>query len=115
MDKESVVAYVNTLPEGTVVVSGGCEGVDTWAIDRAKELGLKWKIFFPDFKGAKTYGDLCKRYYARNEEVVKFSDVIVAFVSDDRKGGTENTIKWAKKYGKPVIIMKEEKDAVASN
>lgn len=107
-DKDSVINFVNNLPQDDTVISGGCEGVDTWAIEAAKARGMKWRIFFPDMSGAKTYYDRCNRYYSRNEHVVKNSDMVVAFVSTDRKGGTENTIKWAGKYNKPVMIMKED-------
>jgi predicted Rossmann fold nucleotide-binding protein DprA/Smf involved in DNA uptake len=107
-DKEKVTEYVNSLPMDSVIISGGCEGVDTWAIEAATDNHMKWKVIYPDMSGVKTYYDRCKRYYDRNEKVVKDSDVVVAFVARDRKGGTENTITWAKKHKKPVVIMNEE-------
>lgn len=107
IDRDRVFDFVNSLPPTDTVVSGGCQGVDTWAIDAAYERGMKWKVHFPDLIGARTYHDKRERYYQRNEKVVKDSDMVVAFVAPDRKGGTENTIKWAKKYGVPVLIMNE--------
>lgn len=105
-DKQLVIDYVNSLNNTVKVISGGCEGVDTWAINQAEAIGLSWKVFFPDLSGARTYHEKCERYYDRNSKVAKFSDIVVAFVADDRKGGTENTIKWAKKFNKPVIIVR---------
>jgi len=49
--------------------------------------------------------DKTKEYYARNELIAKNSDVVVAFVSPDRKGGTENTIKWANQHRTPVVLL----------
>jgi predicted Rossmann fold nucleotide-binding protein DprA/Smf involved in DNA uptake len=106
-DKQLVVDYVNSLDETAKVISGGCEGVDSWAIEAAMARGLKWQVFFPDLSDARTYYERCNRYYSRNHKVVLNSDMVVAFVSKDRKGGTENTISWAKKENKPVIIVNE--------
>jgi hypothetical protein len=43
-------------------------------------------------------------YYARNKLIAENCDILHAFVSPDRKGGTENTINHALKLGKQVII-----------
>lgn len=108
-DLDKVVDYVNNMPVSDTVVSGGCEGVDTWAIEAAIARGMKWQIFYPDLSGTNLkYYERVQRYYDRNERVVLNSDMVVAFVSKDRKGGTENTIKWAQKYNKPVMVMKEK-------
>jgi predicted Rossmann fold nucleotide-binding protein DprA/Smf involved in DNA uptake len=106
-DRNSIEDYVNGLDQTYTVISGGCEGVDTWAIEAAIKRGMKWKVFYPDLSNTKSYYEKVQRYYDRNEKVVLNSDTVVAFVSKDRKGGTENTIKWAKKYSKPVIIINE--------
>ncbi|MFW9952190.1 MAG: YpsA SLOG family protein [Candidatus Thorarchaeota archaeon] len=92
------------------IISGGCKGVDTWAIERAKERGMKTKEFLPNLKDCKHRGEFTQAYYNRNEQIVKASDIIVAFVMPDRKGGTENTIKWAKEYGKFIYIVMEDDD-----
>ena len=48
-----------------------------------------------------TYYDTVKMFYARNDLIVKDSDILIAQVAEDRKGGTENTIKYfIKKYKK---------------
>ena len=44
------------------------------------------------------------RYYERNKKIAERSDVIIAFVAPDRRGGTENTIKWTKSLGEKVIL-----------
>jgi len=106
-DKENVEDLVDTLDENDVVVSGGCKGVDTWAEKRAIERGLEVDIYEPDFDGCDEYYDYCQAYYDRNREIVKNSDVIYAFVAEDRTGGTENTIKHAEELGVEVKIIEE--------
>lgn len=105
-DKEKVIELVDSLKENDVVISGGCEGVDTWAAERARERGLDVVVHLPDLgDGDLPYYETCKRYYARNREIVKDSDIIHAFVAEDRTGGTENTIKHAKELEVEVVIQ----------
>jgi len=47
--------------------------------------------------------------YARNTTIAEDSDIIVAVVSFDRTGGTEDTIKKAIKLGKRIFLAKEKK------
>jgi len=103
-DRKNIEKAVNCLPQGSTVVSGGCRGVDTWAEQAAKKKGLEVQIFKPDFTGCRSYWDRVNAYYSRNKRIAELSDIIIAFVSDDRKGGTENTIKHARKLGKEIII-----------
>jgi len=104
VDKHSVIELVDSLKKSDVIVSGGCVGVDTWAEKRAVERGMKTLIFKPPINAAKGYYDIVKAYYARNKQIAEAADIVYAFVSKHRKGGTENTIKYAKQLGKTVII-----------
>ena len=105
IDKSNVIKLVDSLNKKDIVVSGGCKGVDTWAIERAKERKMNTIIILPEKPTIETtYFDAVKRFYKRNEAIAKEADIIYAFVSFDRKGGTENTIKHAKKLGKEVVI-----------
>ena len=104
-DRENVIKVVDSLDLGDTVVSGGCFGVDTWAEIRARERGLKTLIFRPDLSRIQNRLDMIARYHQRNKRIAENSDIIYAFVTPDRKGGTENTIMWAKKLGKKIILM----------
>lgn len=110
-DRESVVAYVNSLPDDAEVISGACRGVDTWAVQAAKARGLAWREFPPDLRGCRERWQYTQAYFARNEQIAAACDVLVAFVAPDRTGGTENTIKHAKRLGKPVVIMEPPQEA----
>lgn len=103
-DRASIDAFVAGLPGGAVVVSGGCRGVDTWAAEAARARGLAVIEHLPDLAGIRSRGEAVRRYHARNARVVADADMVVAFVSPDRKGGTENTIGHARRAGKPVEI-----------
>lgn len=100
---EEVEALVGTLPADAVVVSGGCRGVDTWAVEAAKARGLQTEVFSPQPKGP-GYKWMCRAYTERNKKIAESVDVLHAFPSADRKGGTEQTIRFAEKRGVPVII-----------
>lgn len=104
-NEHAVRDFVSTLALRDTVVSGGCVGVDTWAVDQAEKIGIKTKIFWPDLKNCKKRFEFVEAYYARNKLIAEECDILVAFVSSDRKGGTENTIKHAEKAGKKIILL----------
>lgn len=88
--------FVAGLPPGTVVVSGGARGVDTWAEDAAKANGLETKVFKAD------WDTLGKRAgYVRNLEIVAYCDKVVAFW-DGLSRGTKHTMDAAERAGKPL-------------
>jgi predicted Rossmann fold nucleotide-binding protein DprA/Smf involved in DNA uptake len=100
-----VKLFVMSLPQGSVVISGGCSGPDTWAEEAARNAGFEVKIFLPDLppNGSPRH-KFTEAFYARNRLIVENSDVLHAFVSPDHKGGTEYTIKYAQKIGIPAMI-----------
>ena len=101
--------FFSLYEEGDIVVSGGCpQGGDKFAELIAKDLGLteengklilhlaKWRV---DGKYIRAAG------FIRNTYIAEDSDVIIAVVAEDRKGGTEDTIKKAEKMGKTIILV----------
>ena len=75
--------------DGDEIVSGGCwKGGDAFAERLAKTLEIPIKIYYAKWKKlGKCAG------YARNGLIARDSDVLIACVAPDRKGGTEDTIK----------------------
>lgn len=100
--KHLIVDFINSLPEDTLVVSGGAKGVDTWAVESAVANNLKWLIFWPDWD---KYGK--RAGFIRNQKIVDASDEIVAFW-DGVSRGTMNTVRRAREAGKKVTIIKSE-------
>ena len=106
--KKAIESLVNTFPADTTVVSGGARGVDSWAAEFARKRGLKVVEFLPDLpSNGNPRWEYTKAYHARNRQIAEHSHVVYAFVALDRKGGTENTIKYAKELGVPVNIINE--------
>jgi phosphoribosylpyrophosphate synthetase len=97
--------FVAELPQGVTVVSGGAAGVDATAAASARGCGLAVVEHRPDLAGCKARHEHTKRYYARNQRIVDDCDVLVAFTEKPR-GGTWDTIKRARRAGKPVKIIR---------
>lgn len=106
-DKNNIYDLINTLSTADVIVSGGCSGPDTFAEEAAKAKGIEVKVFLPELpaKDSPRYKyEKIDAFYARNKLIAENCDILHAFVSPDRKGGTENTIRYAQKIGVPVIV-----------
>jgi len=104
-DKELIKAFLKTT-DVTELVSGGCKvGADKFAEELALELNLSIKIFLPDLQKNKNYFENVKKYYERNKQIAEYCNILIALVSSDRKGGTENTIKYAKQLNKKIILL----------
>lgn len=74
--------------EGDLLCSGGCpKGGDHFAEIIARSLGATIIIHHANWK---KYGRGAG--FVRNTKIAKDSDILVACVSPDRKGGTEHTI-----------------------
>jgi hypothetical protein len=97
--------WVNDLPDGVTIVSGGAKGVDTAAEIYGKARNLPVIVHLPDLNGCKERHEMTERYYARNQKIVDDSDLIVAF-TEKENGGTWDTIKRARRAGKPVKIIR---------
>lgn len=98
-DLGSVRDYVNSLPDGTVVISGGARGVDRAAEDAALLRGLEVKSFKPDWK---RYGKAAG--FIRNKTIVDSADLVVAFW-DGKSRGTRNSIERAKSTNTMLTIF----------
>jgi|ERR1035437_5399223 hypothetical protein len=98
-DLSMVKDYVDSLPEDTVIVSGGAIGVDKAAEEAAVAKGLTTKIFLPDWK---SFG--LKAGYLRNVQIVDEADEVVAFY-DGASKGTAISMDLARKANKPLKII----------
>jgi hypothetical protein len=85
------------------LVSGGCgAGADKFAEHISKHYGYDITIHRPDYH---KNGRIAP--FIRNELIAKESDILIACVAADRKGGTEDTIRKFKKHhpeGKLIIV-----------
>jgi len=93
--KDCIQAFEAIYEAGDILVSGGCpKGGDNFAEFIAKEDGIGILIFYPNWnKYHRAAG------FVRNSDIADNSDVLIACVAEDRKGGTEDTIKkFIKKF-----------------
>jgi len=106
-DIKAVYDLIKSLNDDDVVVSGGCWGVDSWAVAAAMSAGNEVMVHRPNIDETMKYGQMVEEYYRRNRKIVDDSDIVYAFVSKDgkKKGGTWYTINYAIKCGKEVKIL----------
>lgn len=105
-DLDSVRRYVATLAPGTIVISGGAEGVDTAAAHEARRLGFEVREFFAhhpsDLIGYEvSYRDLL---IARNTLIALACTRMIAFVKGSR-GGTWDAIRQAQRFRRPLEVV----------
>ena len=86
-------------PNISLIVSGGAQGADALAEEYARTEGIRTLIFKPDWK---TYGKAAG--FVRNKDIVTSVDIVIAYW-DCVSRGTANSIEWAYKLNKPVIIV----------
>ena len=99
MVKRMVEDFVSLLLPSTVVVSGGARGVDSYAAEAARIVGLTFELLLADWdKYGKSAGAI------RNKLVTEAADRIVAFW-DGESPGTYNALKQAKAAGKPFQVF----------
>jgi len=94
-DELQVRRYVQGLPQGTTVVSGGADGVDTWAVDEARRCGLTFVVICPEERGHPRQAPR-----ERNKAIVGMCDELVAFWGPIESPGTSHVVALAAGAGK---------------
>lgn len=82
-------ALLKYFKDEDILCSGGCPtGGDNFAEIIAKRDGLSILIHYPNWNGIGYFAG-----YQRNTKIAKSSTMLIACVTEDRTGGTEDTIK----------------------
>jgi len=85
-------AFIKVYDPGDRIVSGGCpKGADQFAKYIAEAKGIAMITYYPG-------PDKPASYFRRNALVAMEADVLIACVSADRTGGTEDTIDKFRKF-----------------
>lgn len=87
------------LPDNSIIVSGGARGADSMGEQWAKSNSFQTLIFPANWD---KYGK--RAGFLRNEDIIKNSDIVVAFW-DGVSNGTRHSLGLAKKYKKPTFIV----------
>jgi len=96
---ELVATYVLSLPDTTVIISGGAQGVDKTAEQVARYRHLKVEIYPAEWnKWGRSAGMM------RNGKIINAADRVVAFWDGISKG-TADSIRKARAAGKPVTVF----------
>ena len=94
-------AFIQIYNPGDIICSGLCpKGGDKFAVWLSEEYNALTLWFPADWK---KYGKAAG--FIRNDDIAKHSDILIACVSEDRTGGTEDTIKKYWKLGKTNLIL----------
>jgi len=89
-----------------VIISGGAEGVDTFAQEFARKHGNKIIIIYPDMTRPSP-----KRYYERNKKIAVECDFMFVFNKDNNpRSGSFNAMNQAQKLGKDLMVVKGDED-----
>lgn len=87
--------------EGDTIVSGGCpKGADRMADDLAMAYGTSITTHYPRAKLGTP-----DAYFERNTLIARDCDVLIALCTDDRKGGTEDTVRKVIALDKVVVYV----------
>jgi hypothetical protein len=96
---ERVVRFVEQLPSGAIVVTGGASGVDAAAGQAARDRALGLIKLPPRFEETTDPGASVRR----NQELIDSADVLVAFW-DGQSQGTRRTVERALESGREVHV-----------
>jgi len=99
---QQVVDFINGLPEGTVVISGGARGVDQTAENAARARGLQVESYPVTPEQWRTLGR--KAGMLRNTVLIELSDTVVAFW-DEQSKGTLDSIRKAEAANKLLCVL----------
>ena len=98
---ELVMEDFDLTVDDTMLCSGGCpKGADRFAEEIAKEYGMAILIHYPRWRSHGKIAGLL-----RNTEIANDSDILIACVAGDRKGGTEDTIKKFDDGVRPIYLV----------
>lgn len=92
------------------IVSGGAQGVDSFAEIWARKNGVDVQVFKPDYSRPSP-----ERYFERNGKIVDASDFLCCFDKKNGISGTGNTIRQAQKQGKKIIVVGGDDSLKESN
>lgn len=102
IDRHTIFRALMGFPPGTVLINGGCKGVDQLSTDVAKELNFTVKEYLADWSEGKKAGPL------RNQDMLDLEDpdIVIAFHENiEESKGTLDMCKKARKAKVPIILI----------
>jgi hypothetical protein len=109
--QSAVVALVRRLvrtygADGFVLVSGGCRGVDTWAVATARDLGVRVRVVRPVITAGAPFAVVRRALLARNIQLVSGCDGVFVFLGPRGfVGGSGFVVSACQRLGVPVRVL----------
>lgn len=109
--RAAVVALVRELvgaygAGGFILVSGGCRGVDSWAVCEARALGVVCDVVLPSFPRGAPFPVVRRALLSRSRALVRSCVGVFAFLgSGGLVGGTGFAVSSARSAGVPVRLL----------
>ena len=97
-DYQMLCDVMKNYQHATHIISGGARGADSLAAKYAKSHDVELIEFIPDWEIGKHAGHI------RNQDIIDAADQVIAFW-DMHSPGTKDSIRRAKRAGKPVMIV----------
>lgn len=94
----------DVLDQWPTIMSGGAKGVDTIVEEWAKAEGLDFIKFKPYHMIDSGVEYEPRFFFTRNKQLVDQADRVVCFW-DGKSNGTADVIRYAKKVGKPLLVI----------
>ena len=101
LDYELLKQEVDKLSDIEMIISGGAKGADSLGVRYAKEKGIKYIEYLPEWN---KYGNSAG--FIRNNDIINNCDCVLAFWVGSSKG-TKHAIDLAEKLGKDIKIIKK--------
>lgn len=98
-DYDMLKSALNKFKQIDLIVSGGAKGADSLGEQYADDNGINKLIHYPDWQ---EHGKLAG--FVRNTDIVRDSDLIIAFWNKESKG-TKDTIDKCHKMGKLILVV----------
>lgn len=95
------------LSRASVVLSGGADGADKITQAYCAEKNVPFILFKPYFLLDPIAQYSVRHYFTRNKQIIDNSDRVIAFW-DGESPGTKWGINYARKRGKPVLLVPKE-------
>ena len=92
------------ITEKDIIITGGAEGVDSYSVWFAREIGADVIIYHP-----RQSEGIPERYFNRNKRIVNAVDKLIAFeLTYNKHSGTRYTIDYAIEQKKPLKIHSQK-------
>lgn len=93
-----------SMPLDVLILTGHAGGVCGAVRVACMAAGKKWEVLHPGNLHGQDRVTVVRMLYARDAELVRRADLVLAWPAPDRRGGTEEEIRQSKRQGRPCLL-----------